>query len=49
MSAAALDAAETYARNVETASTARNGMSGAVALDRVRRARAALDRQQLSE
>jgi len=45
---AALDAAETYARHVEMASTARNGMSGAVAVDRVRRARAALDRQQLA-
>jgi hypothetical protein len=48
ISQAALDAAETYARHVEMASTARNGMSGAVALDRVRRARAALDRQQLA-
>ena len=48
ISAAALDAAETYARHVETASTARNGMSGVVATDRVRRARAALDRRQLA-
>jgi DNA-directed RNA polymerase specialized sigma24 family protein len=48
ISGAALDAAETYARHVETATTARNGMSGAVAADRVRRARAALDRRQVA-
>jgi hypothetical protein len=48
ISGAALDAAETYARHVETATTARNGMSGAVAVDRVRRARAALDRRQIA-
>jgi DNA-directed RNA polymerase specialized sigma24 family protein len=48
ISGSALDAAETYARHVETASTARNGMSGAVAADRVRRARAALDRRQIA-
>jgi|SRR5580658_3435616 DNA-directed RNA polymerase specialized sigma24 family protein len=48
ISQAALDAAETYARHVETASTARNGLSGAVAIDRVRRARAALDRRQVA-
>jgi hypothetical protein len=48
ISGAALDAAETYARHVETASTARNGMTGAVAVDRVRRARAALDRRQIA-
>jgi hypothetical protein len=48
ISEAVLDAAETYARHVETATTARNGMSGAVAVDRVRRARAALDRRQVA-
>ncbi len=48
ISAAALDAAETYARHVEKASTASNGLSGAVAADRVKRARAALDRRQLA-
>jgi hypothetical protein len=48
ISGAELDAAETYARHVETATTARNGMSGAVAVDRVRRARAALDRRQIA-
>ena len=48
ISGAALDAAETYARHVEIASTARNGLSGAVAIDRVRRARAALDRRQVA-
>jgi hypothetical protein len=48
ISGAALDAAETYARHVEKASTARNGLSGAVAIDRVTRARAALDRRQLA-
>jgi DNA-directed RNA polymerase specialized sigma24 family protein len=48
ISKAALDAAETYARHVETASTARNGLSSAVAVDRVRRARAALDRRQVA-
>jgi DNA-directed RNA polymerase specialized sigma24 family protein len=48
ISGAALDAAETYARHVEKASTARNGLSGAVAADRVKRARAALDRRQLA-
>ena len=46
ISSAALDAAETYARHVEKASTARNGLSGAVAADRVTRARASLDRRQ---
>ncbi|HZZ35728.1 MAG TPA: hypothetical protein VFE03_08390 [Caulobacteraceae bacterium] len=46
ISGAALDAAETYARHVERASTARNGLSGAVAMDRVNRARAALDPRQ---
>src|SRR5580658_7751860 len=45
---AALDAAQTYARHVEMASTARNGLSGAVAADRVTRARAALNRRQLA-
>jgi len=45
---AALDAAQTYARHVEKASTARNGLSGAVAVDRVKRARAALGRRQLA-
>jgi hypothetical protein len=45
---AVLDAAQTYARHVEMASTARNGMSGAVAVDRVRRARAALGRRQVA-
>jgi hypothetical protein len=48
ISGAALDAAETYARHVEKASTARNGLSSAVAIDRVKRARAALDRRQLA-
>ena len=48
ISAAALDAADTYARHVEKASTASNGMSGAVAGDRVTRARAALDRRQVA-
>ena len=48
ISGAALDAAETYARHVETATTARNGLSSAVAIDRVRRARAALDRRQVA-
>ena len=48
ISGAALDAAETYARHVEKASTARNGLSGAVAVDRVTRARAALNRKQLA-
>ena len=48
ISAAALDAAETYARHVEKASTARNGLAGAVAIDRVTRARAALDKRQLA-
>jgi len=48
ISGAALDAAETYARHVERASAARNGLSGAVAIDRVTRARAALDRRQLA-
>jgi hypothetical protein len=48
ISGAALDAAQTYARHVEKASTARNGLSGAVALDQVKRARAALDRQQVA-
>ena len=46
ISEAALDAAQTYARHVEKASTARNGLSGAVALDQVKRARAALGRRQ---
>ena len=45
---AALDAAQTYARHVEKASTARNGLSGAVAVDRVKRARAALGRRQVA-
>jgi DNA-directed RNA polymerase specialized sigma24 family protein len=48
ISGAALDAAETYARHVEKASTASNGLSSAVAIDRVRRARAALDRRQVA-
>ena len=48
ISKAALDAAETYARHVERASTARNGLAGAVAIDRVTRARAALDRRQVA-
>ena len=48
ISGAALDAAETYARHVEKASTARNGLSSAVAVDRVKRARAALDRRQVA-
>ena len=48
ITSAALDAAETYARHVEKASTARNGLSGAVAIDRVTRARAALDRRQVA-
>jgi DNA-directed RNA polymerase specialized sigma24 family protein len=48
ISGAALDAAQTYARHVEKASTASNGLSGAVAIDRVRRARAALDRRQVA-
>jgi hypothetical protein len=48
ISQAALDAAETYARHVEKASTARNGLSGAVAADRVTRARAALNKRQLA-
>jgi hypothetical protein len=48
ISGAALDAAETYARHVEKASTARNGLSSAVAMDRVKRARAALDRRQVA-
>jgi len=48
ISGAALDAAQTYARHVEKASTARNGLSGAVAKDQVKRARAALDRRQLA-
>lgn len=48
ISAAALDAAETYARHVEKASTAGNGLSGAVAIDRVTRARAVLDRRQVA-
>ncbi len=48
ISEAALDAAGTYARHVEKASTARNGLSGAVAVDRVKRARAALDRRQVA-
>ncbi|HXQ17760.1 MAG TPA: hypothetical protein VN814_24340 [Caulobacteraceae bacterium] len=48
ISGAALDAAETYARHVEKASTARNGLSSAVAADRVKRARAALDRRQVA-
>jgi DNA-directed RNA polymerase specialized sigma24 family protein len=48
ISQAALDAAQTYARHVEKASTARNGLSGAVAVDRVTRARASLDRRQLA-
>ena len=48
ISRTALDAAETYARHVEKASTARNGLSGAVAVDRVARARAALDRRQVA-
>jgi len=45
---AALDAAQTYARHVEKASTARNGLSACVAIDRVERARAALDRRQVA-
>ena len=48
ISGAALDAAQTYARHVEKASTARDGLSGAVAKDRVKRARAALGRRQLA-
>jgi hypothetical protein len=48
ISSAALDAAETYARHVEKASTARNGLSSVVAVDRVTRARASLDRRQLA-
>ena len=48
ISGAALDAAETYARHVEKASTARNGLSGAVAVDRVTRARATLNRRQVA-
>jgi hypothetical protein len=48
ISGAALDAAETYARHVEKASTASSGLSGAVAIDRVTRARAVLDRQQVA-
>jgi len=48
ISGAALDASETYARHVEKASTARNGLSSAVAADRVKRARAALDRRQVA-
>ena len=48
VSAASLDAAETYARHVERASTARNGLSSAVAIDRVKRARAVLDRRQVA-
>jgi hypothetical protein len=48
ISNAALDAAQTYARHVEKASTARDGLSGAVAVDRVKRARAALGRRQLA-
>jgi len=48
ISEAALDAAKTYARHVEKASTARNGLSGAVAIDRVTRARAALNRRQVA-
>ena len=48
VSAASLDAAETYASHVEKASTARNGFSSAVAIDRVTRARAVLDRRQLA-
>ena len=48
ISGAALDAAQTYARHVEKASTARDGLSGAVALDRVKRARAALGKRQLA-
>jgi hypothetical protein len=46
ISGAALDAAQTYARHVEKAATARDGLSGAVARDRVTRARAALGRRQ---
>jgi hypothetical protein len=46
ISSAALDAAQTYARHVEKASTARDGLSGAVAVDRVTRARAILGRRQ---
>jgi hypothetical protein len=48
ISAAALDAAENYARHVEKASTASNGLSAAVAADRVTRARAVLDRRQVA-
>jgi hypothetical protein len=48
ISGAALDAARTYARHVEKASTARNGLSGAVAADQVTRARAALGRRQIA-
>ena len=48
ISGAALDAAQTYARHVEKASTARDGLSGAVAVDRVKRARAALGRRQVA-
>ena len=48
ISGAALDAAETYARHVEKASTASNGLSAAVAADRVTRARAVLDRRQVA-
>jgi hypothetical protein len=46
ISEAALDAAATYARHVERASTARDGLSSAVAMDRVKRARAALGPRQ---
>ena len=48
ISGAALDAAQTYARHVEKASTARDGLSRAVAIDRVKRARTALGRAQVA-
>jgi len=48
ISEAALDAAATYARHVERATTARDGLSSAVAIDRVKRARAALGPRQVA-
>ncbi len=48
ISSVGLDAAETYARHVEKASTARSALAAAVAVDRVTRARASLNRRQVA-